>query len=437
MKDFEISIDRLAFGGSGVGRYDGKVCFVPYSCPEDDLKVSLTTDKRSYSTASIVEIVKPSADRVEPPCPLFGSCGGCNWQHIAYKRQLVSKREIFADTLWRGTRVEGELIADVVPSTQDYGYRSRVQFKLHSYQKQLNIGFYRQATHFVEDASDGCPVAMPVINEALSSFRSVLATFPEPRLVSQINIDCAGKAVIAVVNYIGTDMDGVADFFKNHRSKLSPVTGLYLQSGKKVTLCKVYGDDLLTYFLPDKLGNQCQLSYKPGGFSQVNRDQNVKLLELVRSFSAFKGTEQVLDLYCGNGNFSIPLAGDVFSMTGIEEYKDSILSAVENAVKNGITNSEFICSDAVTGVKKLVAAGRKFDVVILDPPRSGAGNAVTEILMLKPEKIIYISCDPSTLARDCAAFVENGEYSVRSSIPVDMFPQTFHLESVTLLVRAQ
>jgi len=144
-----------------------------------------------------------------------------------------------------------------------------------------------------------------------------------------------------------------------------------------------------------------------------------------------------LDLYCGNGNFSIPLAGDVFSMTGIEEYKDSISSAVENAVKNGITNSEFICSDAVTGVKKLVAAGRKFDVVILDPPRSGAGDAVKEILMLKPEKIIYISCDPSTLARDCAAFVENGEYSVKSSIPVDMFPQTYHLESVTLLARAQ
>lgn len=435
MTVFEISIDRLAFGGGGVGRYDGKVCFVPYSCPGDYLKVSLTTDKRSYSTASIAEIVKPSSDRVEPPCPLFGSCGGCNWQHIAYTRQLISKREIFADTLWRGARVNGDLIADVVPSAQNYGYRSRVQFKLHYAKSRLKIGFYRQETHVVEDAADGCPVAMPVINDSLSSFRSVLKKFPDPRQLSQINIDCAGSGVIAVVNYIGNDIDGVAGFFKKHMSELSPVTGLYLQSGKKVALRKVYGDDLLTYILPGKLGKQYQLSYKPGGFSQVNREQNIQLLELVRHFLEFKGTEQVLDLYCGNGNFSIPLAGDVFSMTGIEEYKDSISSAVENAVKNGITNSEFISADAVAGVRKLVELGRKFDVVILDPPRSGAGDAVVEILKLNPDKIVYISCDPSTLARDCAAFVNSGQYQVKNSIPVDMFPQTYHLESVTLLVR--
>lgn len=437
MKDFEISIDRLAFGGGGVGRYDGKVCFVPYSCPGDDLKVSLTTDKRSYSTASITKITKPSVDRVEPPCPLFGSCGGCNWQHIDYSRQLVSKREIFADTLWRGARVEGDLIAEVVPSEQHYGYRSRVQFKLHYSKSQLNMGFYRQGTHFVEDAPDGCLVAMLVINDSLRSFRSVLKSFPDPRQLPQINIDCAGEGVIAVVNYIGNDIDAVAGFFKKHMSELQPVTGLYLQSGKKVTLRKVYGDDLLTYVLPDNLGKQCQLSYKPGGFSQVNRDQNVKLLELVRSFSEFRGTEQVLDLYCGNGNFSIPLAGEVLNMTGIEEYKDSISMAVENAEKNGITNSEFICADAVVGVRKLAASGRKFDVVILDPPRSGAGDAVAEILKLNPQKIVYISCDPSTLARDCAAFVRSGQYQVRSSIPVDMFPQTYHLESVTLLVRVK
>ncbi len=435
MKDFEISIDRLAFGGGGVGRYDGKVCFVPYSCPGDDLKVSLITDKKSYSTASITEIVKSSADRVEPPCPLFGSCGGCNWQHINYTRQLISKREIFADTLWRGARIAGDLIEDVVPSAHPYGYRSRVQFKLHYAKNQLQMGFYRQGTHFVEDASDGCPVAMPVINEALRSFRSVLKSFTDPNQLPQINIDCAGEVVIAVVNYIGNDIDGVAGFFKNYMTELRPVTGLYIQSGRKVRLRKIYGDDLLTYVLPDKVGKQCQLSYKPGAFSQVNRDQNIKLLELVRQFSEFKGTEQVLDLYCGNGNFSIPLSGDVYSMTGIEEYKDSISSAMENAVKNGITNSEFICSDAVVGVRQLVAAGRKFDVVILDPPRSGAGDAVVEVLKLNPEKIIYISCDPSTLARDCGAFVKNGQYHVRSSIPVDMFPQTYHLESVTLLVK--
>jgi 23S rRNA (uracil1939-C5)-methyltransferase len=435
MTEFKINIDRLAFGGSGVGRVDGKVCFVPYSCPGDELLVRSVTQKRSYGTASISSIIKPSSDRVEPPCPLFGRCGGCNWQHVDYSQQLAAKHAIFADTLWRGARIDGSLIEDVVPSPQDYGYRSRVQFKLYAANGRMNIGFFRQGTHFVEDAAEGCLIALPVINQALASLREVLQAFPEQSMLPQINIDSAGEGLIAVVNYIGHDIDATASFFMKHADQLQPLTGLYLQTGRKSTLRKVYGDDLLTYSLPDRNSRPCMLSFKPGGFSQVNTAQNVKLLELVRRLAAFKGDEQVLDLYCGNGNFSLPLAGDVASMTGIEEYADSIAAAVENAGRNAITNAEFICADAVAAVRKLADAGTGFDVVILDPPRSGVGDVVDEICRLNPRKIIYISCDPSTLARDCSVLTREGVYQVKTSIPVDMFPQTYHLESVTMLQR--
>jgi 23S rRNA (uracil1939-C5)-methyltransferase len=150
--DAQIRIEKLAFGGSGVGRINGKVCFVPYSCPGDELIVRVTAEKRSYLTAAIVDITTPAVDRVFPPCQLFGSCGGCSWQHVDYLRQLAEKRQIFADALWRGARVPAECIAEVVPSPSPYGYRSRVQLKLHMADGKLQIGFYRQGTHVVEDA---------------------------------------------------------------------------------------------------------------------------------------------------------------------------------------------------------------------------------------------------------------------------------------------
>jgi 23S rRNA (uracil1939-C5)-methyltransferase len=433
MSEFSIKIDRLAFGGSGVGRVDGKVCFVPFSCPGDELKVRTVTQKKSYSTASITSIVKPSTERVEPVCQLFGKCGGCNWQHVDYQSQLTAKRGIFADTLWRGARIDGELVADVIPSPDSYSYRSRVQFKLHAANGEMHIGFYRQGTHFVEDAADGCPIALPVINQSLGAFRAVLKNFPEKSMLPQINIDSAGEGVIAVVNYIGDNIAKVSDFFSSHRQQLFPLTGLYLQTGRKSTLQKVFGDELLTYALEDSTGKKCLISYKPGGFSQVNSSQNQKLLELVRELAEFKGNEKLLDLYCGNGNFSLPLARDVASVTGIEEFSGSIASAIENAERNGILNAEFICADASAGLKKLNDSGAGFDLVILDPPRSGAGEVIPELCRFKPDRIIYISCDPSTFARDCAVLTGSGAYQVVTSIPVDMFPQTYHLESITLL----
>jgi 23S rRNA (uracil1939-C5)-methyltransferase len=208
---------------------------------------------------------------------------------------------------------------------------------------------------------------------------------------------------------------------------------MFLNSGRKV-LQKIYGDDQLAYTLPAATpeGKECLLAYQPGGFSQVNRDQNRTMLEIVRQLASFQGSEQVLDLYCGNGNFSLPIAGEVATVTGIEEYAGSIAAAEANRVENGIANAEFICADAVAGLKQLAASGRRFDTVILDPPRAGAAETVSELCRLNPDRIIYISCDPSTLARDCGLLAANG-YHVRECVPVDMFPQTYHLESVTLL----
>jgi 23S rRNA (uracil1939-C5)-methyltransferase len=427
-------IDKLAFGGNGVCRIDGKVCFVPLSCPGDEVRLAVTSEKRSYLTARIIEIISPSPLRVTPPCPLFGSCGGCNWQHIAYSHQLAAKRNIHAETLWRGARVESERVGEAMPSPQEYGYRNRVQFKLHAGAAGLQIGFFRNGTHFVEDAAQGCPIALPVINGALSSLRNVLASFPEPAAIPQINFECGAREAVATISYIGNNNDAVARFFRERFSELPPLSGIFLKAGRKSTLQKLYGDGYLAYPMsvaaPDS--PPITLTFRPGGFSQVNSAQNLAILELVRRMAALGGHEHLLDLYCGNGNFSLPLARCVTSVTGLEGYGDSISAAQDNCRLNGVSNAEYVCADAAEGVARLAAAGRRFHTIILDPPRTGAADAIAGLCRLNPDKIIYISCDSSTLARDCGLLAGHG-YCVAESVPLDMFPQTFHLESVTLL----
>jgi len=436
MTTARIQIEKLAFGGNGVGRIAGKVCFVPLSCPGDELLVNITAEKRSYLTAVIHEIITPSPYRVAPPCPLFGSCGGCAWQHIAYPQQVKAKRQILADALWRGARVPEEAVSEMVPAPDQFGYRNRVQFKLYNGADKLQIGFYKHGTHFVVDAPQGCPIAGPKINEALLGLRDVLATFSELAAIPQINIDCGDQGCVAIINYIGRDPDSAAAFFAKNHCSLAPLTGIYLQTSLKSSLRIVSGSEELVYSQPG-VGHDaspCLLAFRPGGFSQVNSAQNRAMLNIIRELACLDGHENVLDLYCGNGNFSLPLAREVSGITGIEEYRDSIVSAIDNCRLNGIVNAEYITSDAARGVRRLVDSGRHYDVVILDPPRSGAADTAGDICRLNPDIIIYISCDPSTLARDCGIMAAGG-YQVVKSIPVDMFPQTYHLESITLLRR--
>lgn len=432
-----VLIEKLAFGGSGVCRINGKVCFVPFSCPGDEVRLSITSEKRSFCTAEISELVVASPSRVVPPCPLFGRCGGCFWQHIEYPRQLAAKQQILAETFWRGARVEGDRIAPACPSADQYGYRSRVQFKLQLAAGRLQIGFFRHGTHQVADMpSEGCPVAAPLVNQVLKRLREVLGRFREIQAVTAVKVECTGHQVVTIITYTGRDRRAAERFFRENRHQLQPVTGLYLQHAASGSLLKVFGDDELFYDLPaeEQGGEPWRLGYVPGGFAQVNLSQNAALLALIRRMGHFRAEEQILDLFCGNGNFSIPISSRVARVTGVEESRISIEAAKNNCRINGIGNCEFICADASAAVRQWAGSGRRFDTVIMDPPRSGASAALADVCRLQPDNIIYVSCDPSTLARDCS-LLSAGGYDAVESVPVDMFPQTFHIESVTLLRR--
>jgi 23S rRNA (uracil1939-C5)-methyltransferase len=241
MNSASVAIEKLAFGGSGVGRLDGKVCVVPYSCPGDLVEVRVTNEKRSYLNAEIARMISPSESRVTPVCPLFGSCGGCNWQHIGYAGQLAAKRQIFAETMWRGARVEHDVIGEVVPSDMQYGYRSRVQFKLHGRNGRMQIGFFSPGYTFCGGCFGGLPCGHAGnqcrTEEPAGCAGVVFGTGPIP----QINIDCAEHGVVAIVNYIGDDSRAAGDFFNGCRNLLSELTALYLQTGRKHTMVRVFG----------------------------------------------------------------------------------------------------------------------------------------------------------------------------------------------------
>jgi 23S rRNA (uracil1939-C5)-methyltransferase len=437
MSEAEVTIERMCFGGAGFGRVEGKACFVPFSAPGDRARIRITKEKRSFAEGELLEIISASPLRVAPECPLFGSCGGCNWQHLPYAEQLQQKGEIFGQALRRIGRVESDALLPVAGAPSPYGYRSRIQLKLSRRGGELALGFFKGSSHEVVDAPNGCAIADPRLNTITAEFRALLARLPEMAAVSQIDLAIGDNAEsVAVLHLEGRESAELGNKLRLFAAELPSVSGLFLRLGAKSRIEKVFGAESLSYAVPADLfpgSPALRLRFGRGGFSQVNYPQNLRLIQTVLRMAGLSGSERVLDLYCGNGNISLPVAHLAGQLIGIEGYAPSIEDALANARDNGIHNVSFQVADAAAAVRGLAARGERFDLVILDPPRSGA-EEVGEIARLQPMAIIYVSCDPTTLSRDLALLGEKG-YAVVSSQPVDMFPQTYHLESVTLLKR--
>ncbi|QWV99290.1 23S rRNA (uracil(1939)-C(5))-methyltransferase RlmD [Geomonas nitrogeniifigens] len=438
MADPVVFIESLCYGGAGFGRVDGKACFVPFTAPGDRARIRVVKDKRSFLEGELAELVEPSALRVAPACPVFGECGGCDWQFLSYPEQLLQKGSIFADTLARIGKIAREKVLPVAASPEPYGYRSRVQVKVSVRAGAVQLGFFRTGSHNAVDFGAGCPLANPRLNRMAAEFRALIPRLPQFELIHQVDLAIGDQGEgIAIVHSRGGAGGRLVERLAQERSQLPSVAGAFLRSGQKGDLTKAFGIEALSYRVPADLlpgSKELTLRFGRGGFSQVNYPQNLELIRTACEWAGLTGKERVLDLYCGNGNISLPLALRAAEVLGIEGYAPSIADAVANAEANGIENAVFQVSDAAQAVRRLVKRKEKFDTVVLDPPRGGA-EAAAEIAALAPGKIIYVSCDPATLARDLATLCSNG-YQVTRSRPVDMFPQTYHLESVTELVIA-
>ena len=428
-----ITIDRLAFGGAGFGRIEGKACFVPYTAPGDVAEISITRSKSSYSEGELVEIKTPSVSRILPVCPVFGNCGGCNWQHISYEEQCRQKEQIFADILWRTARVESAKISPLLRTDSPFAYRQRIQLKVNYTAGKLSVGFHRAGSHSVVDIPDCCPIAMPALNAALAEVRNLILLSDVPWHIPQVDLVASPVGqVVAIFHYIGHDRQEFSNRLATAAKSLASLHGISIQSGRKSSLQHFSGPEMMVYSLPSCTGNEVEIHYTPDGFSQVNFSINRAIVAALIDFCEAVNPDSILDLFCGNGNFSLPLVRNTRKVIGFESFEKSVHLAEFNARHNCIDNARYRCMDSAAGLEQLADDREYFDLVIIDPPRSGAADVARKLYRSKASHVIYVSCDPPTLARDINILQKYG-YQVLHIQPVDMFPQTYHLESVTFL----
>ena len=430
----QLRIDSLVYQGDGLGRYQGKAVFVPFSAPGDLLLCKVIEEKRRFARGRIERVVVPSSCRVSPRCSLFGSCGGCQWQHLDYGSQVEAKGEIFSSILQRYASVPPEVVGEAVPSPELWGYRYRCRLRSQGGAKGGRLGFLGRRSHQVVDV-ERCPVLAEELNRLLEVVRSRLrGVF---YLLSDLLLEAGDRGAPRVLlkgSSLSSKGEGrrlwedatakmvelaQAEGFSLFLSRGSGMEPLHLEGGVDVN---PLGDSDLLLELP------------PFGFFQGNLSQNRRLnrliLQLVDTWLETPSTARVLDLFCGMGNLSVPLATVCGEVIGVEASPSAVEAAWRNARRNGLTNLRFLRESCENFLR--FAEPGEFQLVVLDPPRTGAKREIPLLAELRPSVVIYVSCDPMTLARDLRELVAVG-YEVVSSVPLDMFPHTFHIESVTVL----
>ncbi len=419
-----LIVETLVNGGNGLIRYDGKVIFIPKVAAGDEVRFKITSSKKSYAEGELVELVSPSGDRREPLCPVADECGGCQWQHLPYNIQAQWKHFLFKETLIRKCNLPADSILDIMEAPEEFNYRSRVQVKCFKTKSNFITGFYRSKSRFVINV-DSCPLISEGMNRILSSFREIISDTRHATYIPQVDLatDSNGKYAVTV-HYLGHNKDDLIATLM----PLADLADIIVKSGAKAIRSVIAGDGYLHIAtgVPD-----LNLRYEVGSFAQINLKQNQRMIAYVMGLIPWTGSETVLDLFCGMGNFTLPIATKVIKVIGIEDSSSSIKMARSNAKQMNINNVSFICANAEKAIDEVLDQNT-VDILILDPPRSGAYSITKKIANSGINHIVYVSCDTQTLARDLEHLIKNG-YDLISSQPLDMFPQTYHCESISYL----
>jgi len=383
-------VEKLVYGGDALARLDGRVTLAPFALPGERIRAAAEREKPGLIHARTVEVLEPSPDRVAPACPYFGQCGGCHYQHAGYEFQLAAKRGILAEELRRLGKIEPPEIA--VVSAEPWAYRNRAQFHVEG----GRVG-YREARSRKLRPVETCPIASPKLNQALAALNVMARDLRWPRFARSIEIFTDEHQV--QVNVLETDRPVARRFFD-------------------------WCAESIPGFAPAALDYQGRFRVSRNSFFQVNRFLAERLVLLALEGAA---GESALDLYAGVGLFSIEMARRFARVTAVESGSAAAADLAFNAERAGFTNVHAHRGKAESYLESLQQAP---DFVLADPPRAGLGKAVTaRLIALRPKLLTLVSCDPATLARDLAALTEAG-YRIDAMTLVDLFPQTFHLETV-------
>jgi 23S rRNA (uracil1939-C5)-methyltransferase len=407
MDEAVVEIKNLVYGGNGMGRLDdGRAVFVPFTLPGEKVRIRLVDQKQSYANGYPLEIIQPADNRIQPLCPHFGECGGCHYQHIAYADQLQYKKTILEEQIRRLAGVAEPHVRGIIPSASPWNYRNTVQFHL---DPQGRVGYQRPMSHKVLPISE-CHLPVDGLNQVWPQL-AFDGGLPIERIELRQSSD---EDVLMVIEGEAGSLPEV--------SLESPISVVHESQGEQVVVAG------LDYLFMDVATRAFMVS--AGSFFQVNTAQAEQMVKLVLESLQPEPGQTVMDLYAGVGLFSAFLAPLVKRLVAVE--------VSESACKDFAYNlDEFENVELYVGLTEeiLPSLSVKADAVVLDPPRAGMEKpAVEALLAMQPERIVYVSCDPSTLARDGKRLLAGG-YTLQYSTPVDMFPQTFHIESVSLFTR--
>ena len=420
--DICLDIDSLTYGRNGIGRDQGRVVLVPGTAPGDRVEVQITESKKKYAIGAVTRLLKPAAIRRSPPCPHAGNCGGCPWQHIEYSAQLAAKEKCIKDALQRIGKLKDFEMHPIIPSSDEFRFRRRIRLQCDA---DKRLGFHRAATHEIVEI-DSCLIADPKAEESLPTARSwVRELKTEIRFLEIVVGDLDKKAILigkAEGEFHSDDDERCKILLQLHQQ----VSGLILLGpgwrhswGETTTLIQL---------------DSSSWAEVPGDiFMQVNREANHRLVDQVLNWGAFGPAERLLELYCGAGNLTLPIARLSREVVAVEWNRRSIDSGQKTARLNRTENIHWICADVSKAVGRMAKREENFSKVILNPPRAGAKGLDQNLPSLNAEKIFYISCDPATLARDLQALTLKG-YRLTRIQPVDLFPQTFHVETLAELI---
>ncbi len=431
MANPEVDIESLTHDGRGVARIDGKAVFVAGALPGERVRIQYGKRRRAYDEAKVEEFLTRSPDRIEPRCPHFGGCGGCAFQHLPAERQIEAKQRVLAENFERIGKVSPQNWLTPL-SDQPWGYRRKGRLSVKWVEKKgkVVVGFREDNPRFIADLTV-CHTLLPEVGQRINELSELIGSLEAKSEIAQIEI-AAGDETVALVfrNLIPLsvgDRQKLIDFGTQHD------LAILLQPKGPDSVHALWPEQINLHFRIAEA--DVDLEFEPLDFIQVNAGMNQRMIRQTLQLLDMKPDDEVLDLFCGLGNFTLPIARQVASIVGVEGDEGLVMRAGRNAEKNGIDNASFHAADLFLNHAGSAWARRKYSKILLDPPRSGAA-AVLEYLPRKgSDRIVYVSCHPASLARDAGTLVNQHGFTLVDAGVMDMFPHTAHVESIALFIR--
>jgi 23S rRNA (uracil1939-C5)-methyltransferase len=427
------TIESLEHEGRGVTHVEGKTVFVDGALTGETVEYASYRKKPSYELAQTVRVLEPAAERVSPRCRWFGICGGCSMQHLDPMAQAAVKQRVLEDALWHIGRLRAEQLFPAIHGTPwEYRYRARLSVRLVPKKGGVLVGFHERKSSYVADMTS-CEVLPLHVSKLLPQLRQLVEAMSRPNRLPQIEVAVSDAATALVLRHLeplaDSDLKLLQDFSQGHR------VDFWLQPGGPDTVSPLdpAAAENLYYTLPEF---DVKMRFRPTEFTQVNFGINRMLVRRAMALLEPRPGERVADMFCGLGNFTLPIARLGARVIGIEGSRALTRRAQQNADENGLgTAVEFAVANLFEATPESIAALGRMDKMLIDPPREGAIALVKALGAAAPQRIVYVSCNPATLARDAAVLVHEAGYALAGAGIANMFPQTSHVESIALFER--